>query len=91
MPPESREASETAPPEEEPEKEIRVRDFDWPPHYIELEKTFKVSAGSVFSPRGADLFATQALNTVYAFCSSRKHLATTYDTLRASVEGLLKR
>jgi DEAD/DEAH box helicase domain-containing protein len=50
-----------------------VRDFEWPEHFLELEKTFK------------------ALNTVYAFCSGRKHMATTYDTLRSSVQGLLHR
>ncbi|CEH16466.1 atp-dependent rna helicase [Ceraceosorus bombacis] len=33
----------------------------------------------------------EALNTVYAFCQSRKHLSTTYNTLRSSVEALLKR
>lgn len=33
----------------------------------------------------------KALNTVYAFCSARKHLATTYDTLKSSVEALLKK
>lgn len=33
----------------------------------------------------------RALNTVYSFCSARKHLATTFDTLRSSVELLIKR
>lgn len=33
----------------------------------------------------------QALNTVLAFVSSRKHLATTFPVIRSSVEGLLKR
>ncbi|PWN33785.1 P-loop containing nucleoside triphosphate hydrolase protein [Meira miltonrushii] len=33
----------------------------------------------------------KALNTVYAFCSGRKHMATTYDTLKSSVQGLLNR
>jgi DEAD/DEAH box helicase domain-containing protein len=61
------------PPIEEPEKEALVRDFDWPEHYLELERTFK------------------ALNTVYAFCSGRKYMATTFDTIKSSVEGLLKR
>ncbi|KAG2149330.1 DEAD H helicase [Suillus clintonianus] len=32
-----------------------------------------------------------ALNTVLAFLSSRKHLATTFPMVRSSVEGLLKR
>ncbi|KIJ17065.1 hypothetical protein PAXINDRAFT_111778 [Paxillus involutus ATCC 200175] len=32
-----------------------------------------------------------ALNTVLAFVSSRKHLATTFPVVRSSVEGLLKR
>ncbi|KIJ60621.1 hypothetical protein HYDPIDRAFT_32044 [Hydnomerulius pinastri MD-312] len=33
----------------------------------------------------------KALNTVLAFVSSRKHLATTFPVVRKSVEGLLKR
>jgi DEAD/DEAH box helicase domain-containing protein len=33
----------------------------------------------------------QALNTVYTFCQTRKSLATTFDNLKSSVEGLLKR
>ncbi|KAG8763126.1 hypothetical protein FRC15_008152, partial [Serendipita sp. 397] len=32
-----------------------------------------------------------ALNTVLAFCSSRKHLATTFSVIRKSAESLLKR
>ncbi|CAO1628520.1 unnamed protein product [Jaminaea pallidilutea] len=36
-----------------------------------------------------DIF--KALNTVYSFCSARKHLATTFETLRGSVEALIKR
>ncbi|KAI0051412.1 P-loop containing nucleoside triphosphate hydrolase protein [Auriscalpium vulgare] len=32
-----------------------------------------------------------ALNTVLAFCSSRNHLATTFHTVRASVESLIKK
>ncbi|KAH7889934.1 DEAD H helicase [Phlebopus sp. FC_14] len=37
------------------------------------------------------VFYNQALNTVLAFISSRKHLATTFPVVRSSVEGLLKR
>lgn len=37
------------------------------------------------------IFMVQALNTVLAFVSSRKHLATTFPVIRSSVEGLLKR
>ncbi|TFK54805.1 P-loop containing nucleoside triphosphate hydrolase protein [Heliocybe sulcata] len=33
---------------------------------------------------------SDALNTVLAFCSSRKHLATTFPVVRSSVEALLK-
>lgn len=33
----------------------------------------------------------RALNTVYAFCSARKHLATTFDTMRTSVEAIIKK
>ena len=32
----------------------------------------------------------KALNTVLAFVSARKHLATTFPVVRSSVEGLLK-
>ncbi|KDQ60612.1 hypothetical protein JAAARDRAFT_555490 [Jaapia argillacea MUCL 33604] len=32
----------------------------------------------------------KALNTVLAFCSSRKHMATTFTVVRSSVESLLK-
>ena len=32
----------------------------------------------------------QALNTVLAFCSSRKHLATTFPVVRKSAESILK-
>ncbi|KAN0124052.1 P-loop containing nucleoside triphosphate hydrolase protein [Russula decolorans] len=33
----------------------------------------------------------KALNTVLAFCTSRKQFATSFNSLRASIEGLLKR
>lgn len=33
----------------------------------------------------------QALNTVYTFLSARKHLASTFDNLRSSVEAVIKR
>ncbi|KAI0256495.1 P-loop containing nucleoside triphosphate hydrolase protein [Lactifluus subvellereus] len=33
----------------------------------------------------------KALNTVLAFCTSRRQFATSFDSLRASIEGLLKR
>ncbi|KAH9998130.1 P-loop containing nucleoside triphosphate hydrolase protein [Russula compacta] len=33
----------------------------------------------------------EALNTVLAFCSSRKQVATSFNSLRSSIEGLLKR
>ncbi|EJU03818.1 P-loop containing nucleoside triphosphate hydrolase protein [Dacryopinax primogenitus] len=32
----------------------------------------------------------KSLNTVIAFCHARKHLAVTFDTIRSSVEGLIK-
>ncbi|KAL7929095.1 P-loop containing nucleoside triphosphate hydrolase protein [Trichoderma chlorosporum] len=35
--------------------------------------------------------AHQALNLVYTFCSSRKHVITTFDTLRPAVESHIKR
>ncbi|KAL4065341.1 P-loop containing nucleoside triphosphate hydrolase protein [Scleroderma citrinum] len=37
------------------------------------------------------LTVSHAINTVLAFISSRKHLATTFPVIRSSVEGLLKR
>lgn len=33
----------------------------------------------------------KSLNTVIAFCSSRKHLATTFSVIRSSVENIVKR
>ncbi|KAG8745683.1 hypothetical protein FRC10_007380 [Ceratobasidium sp. 414] len=36
------------------------------------------------------VFFQDALNTVIAFCSSRKHLALTFSVVRKSVEGLIK-
>ncbi|EPQ26138.1 uncharacterized protein PFL1_06346 [Pseudozyma flocculosa PF-1] len=33
----------------------------------------------------------KAVNTVYSFCSARKHMVTTFDTIKSSVEGLTKR
>ncbi|GAA98907.1 uncharacterized protein L969DRAFT_76721 [Mixia osmundae IAM 14324] len=33
----------------------------------------------------------KALNTVYTFCTARKHLAPTYANMKKSVEGLLRR
>ncbi|KAL9624400.1 MAG: hypothetical protein Q9160_001362 [Pyrenula sp. 1 TL-2023] len=33
----------------------------------------------------------RALNLVYTFCCSRKHLATTFDTIKSAVEGHIKR
>ncbi|PTD12312.1 ATP-dependent helicase HRQ1 [Fusarium culmorum] len=33
----------------------------------------------------------RALNLVYTFCTTRKHLATTFDTIKSSVEGHIKR
>ncbi|KAK4989381.1 ATP-dependent 3'-5' DNA helicase [Elasticomyces elasticus] len=33
----------------------------------------------------------QALNLVYTFCCTRKHLATTFETIKATVEGHIKR
>lgn len=33
----------------------------------------------------------KALNLVYTFCCTRKHLATTFDTIKSAVEGHIKR
>lgn len=33
----------------------------------------------------------QAINTVYTFLSARKHLASTFDNLKSSVQAILKR
>ena len=33
----------------------------------------------------------KSLNTVIAFCSSRKHLAITFSVIRSSVENIIKR
>ena len=37
-----------------------------------------------------DLTFLKAINTVLAFLSARKHLATTFPAVRSSVESLLK-
>ncbi|KAI0404783.1 hypothetical protein F4802DRAFT_565468 [Xylaria palmicola] len=43
-------------------------------------------------PRFAELEKThRALNLIYTFCSTRKHLATTFDTIRSAVESHTKR
>ena len=46
-------------------------------------------------PWPADLTALasvhRALNLVYTFCCTRKHLATTFDTIKSAVEGHIKR
>ncbi|KAI1188219.1 hypothetical protein F5B17DRAFT_396458 [Nemania serpens] len=43
-------------------------------------------------PRFTELEKThRALNLVYTFCSTRKHLATTFDTIRSAVESHTKR
>ena len=33
----------------------------------------------------------QSLNTVYTFCCTRKHFATTFESIKASVESLSRR
>jgi DEAD/DEAH box helicase domain-containing protein len=33
----------------------------------------------------------QAINTIYTFLSTRKHLASTYDNLKSSVQAIIKR
>jgi DEAD/DEAH box helicase domain-containing protein len=33
----------------------------------------------------------QSLNTVYTFCCTRKHFATTFESIKASVESLTRR
>lgn len=45
---------------------------------------------SIFGVTEDDSASLKALNTVLAFCSSRKQLATTFDSIRASVEALIK-
>ncbi|KAI0203981.1 hypothetical protein F4808DRAFT_394877 [Astrocystis sublimbata] len=47
--------------------------IEWPPRFIELEKTHR------------------ALNLVFTFCSTRKHLATTFEAIRSTVESHTKR
>lgn len=43
-------------------------------------------------PRFSELEKThRALNLVFTFCSTRKHLATTFDTIRSAVESHTKR
>ena len=33
----------------------------------------------------------RALNLIYTFCCTRKHLATTFDTIKSAIEGTIKR
>lgn len=69
-----------------------VTTLPWPQHFVELEKTFKVSP-SRRNPaaRRSSSRAFQALNTVYTFFSVRKSMATTYETLKGAVENILRR
>jgi len=65
---------------------------EFPPHFLKLEKTFKVSYRDCeIVDFCSDPFHSQALNTVYTFCSTRKSMATTFEVLKGSVENLLKR
>ncbi|KAF8475426.1 P-loop containing nucleoside triphosphate hydrolase protein [Gautieria morchelliformis] len=55
-------------------------------------KAKKQRIGEVWPDYFNDLFKTyKALNTVLGFCSSRKHLATTFPVIRSSVEATLCR
>jgi DEAD/DEAH box helicase domain-containing protein len=49
-----------------------------------------VAGGAVSKPPSCyQVF--KALNTVLAFCSARKHMATTFHGIRSSVESMLRR
>ncbi|KIY43668.1 P-loop containing nucleoside triphosphate hydrolase protein [Fistulina hepatica ATCC 64428] len=71
----------------------RSRSSDEPPKK-RLRNTGKqkvtASTNDVASSQWPPYFS-EALNTVLAFVSSRKHLATSFSVVRTSVEGLLKR
>ncbi|KAG1858378.1 DEAD H helicase [Suillus subalutaceus] len=74
---------------QEKEKET----LEWPEYFHDL---FKVCQSN--QPVSSDSFRIfmllqifKALNTVLAFVSSRRHLATTFPMIRSSAEGLLKR
>lgn len=56
------------------------------PWYIDIQGLLHIS---MLSPKVQP--HPQALNTVLAFCTSRKQFATSFDSLRASIEALLKR
>lgn len=60
--------------------------------YFQLLKVYAQNSFSInfsFTPLSEQIY--KALNTVLAFCSSRQHIATTFQTIRVSVEKILNK
>ena len=75
------------------EKVFKVSSFSSPSPFVLLPlllRTTRARRWSECSAMEADQ-VTQALNTVYTFCSSRKSIVITFDLLKTSVENLIKR
>ncbi|KAL5490199.1 HRQ1 [Sanghuangporus weigelae] len=62
---------------------------DWPEYFVELYKVEWYTVYSRIVSKYSELRCMKALNTVLAFCASRKHLAITFPVVRSSVERLL--
>ncbi|KAL9061942.1 MAG: hypothetical protein Q9157_009226, partial [Trypethelium eluteriae] len=65
---------------------------DPPPPLRRNSSTTIIESSQPWPPHFTQLAAThRALNLVYTFCCTRKHLATTFDNLRSTVEGHIRR
>ncbi|KAL0566115.1 ATP-dependent 3'-5' DNA helicase, partial [Marasmius crinis-equi] len=62
---------------------------EWPEYFHSLFKVYKASM-SLSSVSHQKRTSLQALNTVLAFVTSRKQLATSFHTIRSSVENITK-
>ncbi|KAG9318135.1 DEAD H helicase [Chiua virens] len=71
-------------------KQKEAPDVAWSDYFQDLSKVCNVPGIKNHSRRDR-IQVFKALNTVLAFVSSRKHMATTFPVIRSSVESLLKR
>ncbi|KAF7975315.1 hypothetical protein HWV62_10102 [Athelia sp. TMB] len=69
---------------------LDVEPSNWPLYFQNLNKVKFHSNLRRALTESSEQLSIQALNTVLAFVSSRKQLATTFPVIRSSVEGLLK-
>jgi DEAD/DEAH box helicase domain-containing protein len=75
-------------------KPRRAPNAKQPPKLARNASSFSASVTSTISwpPSFQTLEKThRALNVVFTFCSTRKHLATTFDNIKSAVEGHIKR